>query len=106
MELHERLVAARRHAGFENATKAADALGVAYPTYAGHENGSSGFRRDTAALYARRFGVSLDWLISGRGKMLDLPSDRRESEYLELFRSAHEDVQKSVLSILKHSQKT
>lgn len=70
MDLHERLVAARSHAGFERATDAARALGVSYPTYAGHENGSSGFRSETGELYARRFKVRFEWLMRGIGPML------------------------------------
>jgi hypothetical protein len=58
------------HAGYESATDAAEALGVPYPTYAGHENGSSGFRSDKGLLYARRFKVNFEWLMSGRGPMV------------------------------------
>lgn len=70
MELHERLVKAREYAGFENATDAAEALGVKYPTYAGHENGSSGFRASSGELYSRRYGVRFEWLMSGKGPMI------------------------------------
>ena len=70
MDLHERLQAARRHAGFATAKDAAEALGISYPTYAGHENGQSGFRAPTVEIYARRFKVSYEWLMSGRGTML------------------------------------
>lgn len=71
MDLHERLVAARKHAGFDSAAEAAAAVGVPYPTYAGHENGSSGFRADKGELYARRFKVRFEWLMRGTGPMLD-----------------------------------
>jgi len=64
-EAYERLQWARERAGFDTATEAARALGIAEPTYLGHENGSRGFRR-VAERYARRFGVSLEWLITGR----------------------------------------
>lgn len=74
MELHERLAAARKAAGYETAADAARALGASYPTYAGHENGRSGFRHKTAAVYARKFGVSLEWLLTGRGSMERRPS--------------------------------
>lgn len=67
-EIAKRLQAAREAAGFKNAAEAARSLGVKYPTYAGHENGARGFDNDTAAQYARRFKVSLDWLLTGRGK--------------------------------------
>lgn len=68
--LHDRLAAARKHAGFSSAAEAAAALGVKYPTYAGHENGSSGFRGATGELYARRFGVRFEWLMTGKGAMV------------------------------------
>jgi SOS-response transcriptional repressor LexA len=65
----QRLRDARRLAGYETAADAARYLGVTYPTYAGHENGSSGFKARTAELYSRKFHVSLDWLLTGRGGM-------------------------------------
>lgn len=69
-DLAERLVKARKRAGYETARDAATALGVSYPTYAGHENGSSGFRASSGELYSRRFRVSFEWLMNGRGPML------------------------------------
>lgn len=69
MELHERLTAARIAAGFASATDAAAALGVVYSTYAGHENGSSGFRAATGEKYARKFKVRFEWLMREIGPM-------------------------------------
>jgi phage repressor protein C with HTH and peptisase S24 domain len=63
---HARLRFAREQAGFARASDAARAIGIGEPTYLGHENGSRGLSR-AAARYARFFGVSLDWLIDGRG---------------------------------------
>lgn len=63
----ERLVWARQQAGFDTAVSAAEALGVDYPTYAGHENGNRGFK-NRAEDYARRFKVNLEWLLTGRGQ--------------------------------------
>jgi phage repressor protein C with HTH and peptisase S24 domain len=63
---HARLRFAREQAGFAHASDAARAIGIEEPTYLGHENGSRGLSR-AAARYARFFGVSLDWLIDGRG---------------------------------------
>lgn len=74
MELHERLKAARESAGYETAALAAEAVGVPYPTYAGHENGSSGFRADKGEIYARKFKVRFEWLMRGRGAMVDAVS--------------------------------
>lgn len=66
----QRLVKAREYARFDSAAEAAAALGVAYSTYAGHENDSSGFRAKSGELYARRFRVSFDWLMTGKGRMI------------------------------------
>jgi len=66
---HQRLRLAREQAGFARASDAARAMGIEEPTYLGHENGSRGLSR-AAARYARFFGVSLDWLIDGRGVRL------------------------------------
>lgn len=66
-DLSDRLREARIAAGYQNAADAARATGVPEPTYNAHENGSRGFKFDRASLYARRFGVSLEWLLSGRG---------------------------------------
>jgi SOS-response transcriptional repressor LexA len=65
-EIGERLATARRAAGYSSAAAAARALGIPYPTYAGHENGSRGLRKNIAD-YARKFGVSADWLLTGAG---------------------------------------
>jgi phage repressor protein C with HTH and peptisase S24 domain len=62
-----RLAKARRAAGYDTATAAAEALGVKYPTYAAHENGSRGVPRNMDR-YARFFRVSLDWLLNGQGQ--------------------------------------
>jgi len=103
MELHERLKRARQHAGYESVRDAAEALGIPYPTYIAHENGTSGFRRQSASHYARRFGVSLDWLLDGKGPMAG-PSPDRE-EYAALFEQAPEDVRRAVLTLLRASGK-
>ncbi|MBA5778222.1 helix-turn-helix transcriptional regulator [Stappia sp. F7233] len=67
MDQHERLIAARKAAGFATASEAARALDVREPTYLSHENGTRGYGRQ-ADRYARRFGVNVEWLLYGRGK--------------------------------------
>lgn len=75
-DLADRLMKARLHAGYETVQEAVDAMpGVVYSTYAGHENGASGFRAPTGQVYARKFRVNFEWLMSGRGPML--PSEER-----------------------------
>lgn len=68
-EMAGRLAKARKHAGYETVADAARSLGVKYPTYASHENGSAGIRHPVAEKYARKYRVSLEWLLSGRGDM-------------------------------------
>lgn len=63
----ERLQRARVLAGYEDAAAGARALGVPYATYAGHENGSRGFKGQ-AERYAAFFQVDLTWLLTGRGQ--------------------------------------
>jgi len=99
MELHERLVAARKQAGFESAAEAAAAVGVPYGTYSGHENGSSGFRADKGELYARRFKVRFEWLMRGTGPMVDLASKYRE--ILTAYDSLPPDLQASYADVLR-----
>lgn len=61
-----RLRMAREAAGYASATDAAKALGVPEQTYYAHENSSRGLAR-AGERYAKFFGVSLDWLMTGRG---------------------------------------
>lgn len=68
-DLSHRLVQARRDAGYESARQAADALGISYGTYSTHENGSRGVPAGRAEVYARKFKVSLEWLLTGHGEM-------------------------------------
>lgn len=62
----ERLKKARRDAGYRTATDAAEALGVKYSTYAGHENGSRSYEADEAIVYARKFKVPVEYLLTGK----------------------------------------
>lgn len=65
IEIGRRLKEARIRAGYRFAREAAEALGVKYPTYASHENGSRDQSKEIG-LYARRFKVTTDWLLTGR----------------------------------------
>lgn len=71
-EVHERLAQARKEAGYASASAAARALDVKEPTYIGHENGHRDLKREVAERYARKFHVSLEWLLTGKG-----PKERR-----------------------------
>jgi len=63
----ERLAEARRKAGYAEAADAIQAFGWKPSTYYGHENGSRGFKADTAKQYAKAYGVSIEWLLYGTG---------------------------------------
>lgn len=69
-----RLREARQAAGFHSAAAAAEAMGIPAPTYASHENGHGGMRADVALRYARKFKVSPEWLLTGRGESPALDS--------------------------------
>jgi transcriptional regulator with XRE-family HTH domain len=60
-----RLVQAREAAGYKTATDAADAMGVQYGTYAGHENANRSISRAMLARYAKFYGVKADFLLYG-----------------------------------------
>ena len=99
MELNERLTAARVAAGYTTAAEAATALGVNYQTYAGHENGNSGFRAPTGAKYARKFKVRFDWLMTGAGSMTDKSS--AYGDLIEIYDLLPPDLQAAYLDVLR-----
>lgn len=70
----KRLKAARKNSGYLSATDAAESLGLPYATYAAHENGSRAFDIEAAPRYARKFKVTVDWLLTGHGNGPDAPS--------------------------------
>ncbi|MEM8580711.1 MAG: hypothetical protein AAGF50_05895 [Pseudomonadota bacterium] len=70
MKMNDRLKLARQRAGFATAAEAANAFGWKYPTYAGHENSTRGFRVETGRQYAIAFRVNEAWLMLGRGEMV------------------------------------
>lgn len=73
MEMHDRLRLAREARGYGTAKDAAEAMGVPYGSYAGHENGSRGIKRDRIVKYAKFLSVSLPWLEHGMGEGVDAP---------------------------------
>lgn len=64
-----RLREARKKRGYGSAAKAAEAIGVPYGTYSGHENGSRGISHEDVARYARFFRVPVEWLAFGKGSV-------------------------------------
>jgi hypothetical protein len=74
-----RLRWAREAWGLPSSRAAAERFGWNENTYKSHElgiRGSEGFKLKTAERYARAFGVSVEWLTTGRGSpSLKLKSD-------------------------------
>jgi hypothetical protein len=66
LDVARRLKAARILRGYRSGVQAAQALGVAVPTYIKHEAGENGLSPDTAAFYASMLRVSKVWLQTGR----------------------------------------
>jgi transcriptional regulator with XRE-family HTH domain len=60
----ERLRQARETIGL-SVEEASAAFGAAYSTYAAHENGTTAYPLNAAIEYAKRYKVSLDWLVHG-----------------------------------------
>ena len=96
-EPNARLIAARRRK-YASPVEAAEALGVPEATYRGHENGSRGLGR-SAERYAKFFGVSLEWLLTGRGSMSG-------GQLVEVsgFVAAGESVQDSALAEIEPAE--
>ncbi|WP_313613438.1 hypothetical protein [Agrobacterium sp.] len=73
----ERLVQARKAAGYTSAQKAAERFLWKVNTYKAHESGRNGFDVSDAKIYARAFGVPWAWLQAGEGeppKQLQTPN--------------------------------
>ncbi|OLY45863.1 Phage repressor protein C [Bartonella apis] len=87
-EIGNRLKAARKAAGFSSATEAAVNLDINYRTYIGHENGNRGISRNALELYAKRFDVTTDWLLSGRKDALAGLYKRKIDEKLSFIMGA------------------
>lgn len=94
---NERLRAARERAGFQTAKEAALAMGVPVSTYIGHENGHRGFPAKRAPQYARKFKVSEEWLLYGKGG----GPTGQSAEVVDIFNSLPAQRRREALAILK-----
>lgn len=94
-----RLRWARENAGFSSIRAAAKAFEWDENVYKSHEQGERqkhGFKEATAKVYARKFGVSVEWLMTGRGTAVRGQSDEQWAELspeeraraLRLYRAA------------------
>lgn len=72
----DRLRQAREAQGL-SMDEARRAFGVAYSTYAAHENGTTPYTLPAAIDYAKRYRVSIDWLVHGGSEG---PGEKSKSE--------------------------
>jgi SOS-response transcriptional repressor LexA len=66
--MNERLRQAREEAGFKTATEAITHFSWRTSTYRAHENGQNPYKAEDALIYAKAYGVSPGWLLTGETK--------------------------------------
>ncbi|WP_152045472.1 helix-turn-helix domain-containing protein [Aureimonas psammosilenae] len=103
LQLAARLKQARE-VRYSTAQEACDAFGFKYPTYAGHENGTRGFKKETARIYAAKFRVGLEWLLTGKGDIQTSAETDEEKHFLSEFRQLEaadkENIQRTVRGLI------
>jgi len=75
--MNKRLVNARIAAGFATATDAIAYCGWRSSTYRAHENGQNNFGLESAAEYAKAYGVSAAWLLLGDEPSHNAPAKKK-----------------------------
>ena len=65
-EMNDRLRDARIAAGYKSASAAAKTHGWGVSTYIAHENGQNEYDPDRAAIYAKAFKTTPEWLLLGK----------------------------------------
>ena len=98
MTINKRIKQARIEAGFSTVKAAAESRGLNENTLASNENGNRTPGRELAARYASAFGVSLDWLLQGKGPMKAYPS--KIIDIWERIPKANEDAALRMLESL------
>lgn len=96
-----RLAYARELAGFSSPRAAAKAFEWNENTYKSHENGirqSTGLKEEHARKYARAFGVSLSWLMTGRGD----PKGKDGESLVRIIGQVGADASGSVIMTTAH----
>lgn len=104
VDIHARLKWAREKRGYASAREAADAMGVRYSTYAGHESGSRGIKREALRRYARFFRVSPAWLefgVSGDESPSELNAQDKTADSGDLSARGRPKIQLVASSIIE-----
>lgn len=84
-----------------DATAAAESIGMNPHTYRAYERGPESSKSTTldgqsAIRFARKYGVSWQWLLSGEGKPTDRPLNSVERRVIDALREAPEARQTAV----------
>lgn len=98
---NDRLRTIREKRGYDSAKAAAEAMGIAVPTYLQHESGlrgSGSVPRKAAERYASFFRVSPEWLLFGAGDATD--PNPSEDEIAEILA----EVQAQMPATLPHAE--
>ncbi len=80
--MNERLIEARKTAGFDTAKAGSDRLGLNYRTYIQYESGERQISKNAAPVICSGFRVNHDWLMYNKGKMRGAPDS--DVEMLEV----------------------
>lgn len=89
----------------DNAQAAADSLGLKAGTYRAYERRPDASKHialdhQAAARFAKKFGVSWEWLLTGRGSPHDLQLTPNEQELIIALREAPKDRQTAVADVI------
>lgn len=97
MSKNERLVQARIKAGYPTLADAANAFAWHIRVYRTHEDGTRGIRDNVARKYARAFGVSYVWLVTGVEEKLS----KESAEVIDLWDLIPAEDKPAAITVLK-----
>lgn len=98
---NDRLIAARKKAGFKSKRQAAIKNRWNPSTYASHENGQTPLPRDAAITYGKAFKVRPQWLLYLEGTdMRRLKEDRKTSDAKNRFLAIADQIPPEMLERL------
>jgi hypothetical protein len=66
------------------------------PTYSAHENGGRAFSVEDATIYAKRFAVSLEWLLTGTGDLVPKSDGMRGTPVVGTISLTHWEERKPI----------
>lgn len=103
---HERLRWARIRAKYATAKAAAESLGMKKDTYSAYERAPdkskvTGMTHQRAMQFARKFKVSWEWLLNGKGTPFSKPQTLAQERVLTAMSEAPEEEQDRVAAAVE-----